>query len=200
MNGGTDLERKSSTRKEKTRLSNPSTKGSHNGKLLSLKELPDWYQHNVYILTSYRPASYSYQESLWSILRLHNESANIYSHLIPAVITLLAQLILWQCFWVAFPKATYHDYSIFAFQIFAATTCFSLSAIYHSMLNHSDYGADLWTRIDYCGILFLILGEFVSGIYVSFYCEPRLQKTYWAMVSLLILLRVKFLFGVLMCA
>ena len=30
--------------------------------------------------------------------------------------------------------------------------------------------------------MILIIGKFVSGIYVGFYCEPLLQKIYWTMV------------------
>ena len=50
-------------------------------------------------------------------------------------------------------------------------------------MNHSAHFSDLWGRIDYTGIIILILGDFVSGIYVGFYCEPILQNTYWTMVS-----------------
>lgn len=49
-------------------------------------------------------------------------------------------------------------------------------------MNHSAHFSDLWGRIDYTGIIILILGDFVSGIYVGFYCEPILQNTYWTMV------------------
>lgn len=49
-------------------------------------------------------------------------------------------------------------------------------------MNHSAHFSDLWGRVDYTGIIILILGDFVSGIYVGFYCEPALQNTYWIMV------------------
>lgn len=35
--------------------------------------------------------------------------------------------------------------------------------------------------IEYTGIIVLILGDSASGIYVGFYREPVLQKTYWTM-------------------
>lgn len=193
-----DLERKYPPDKSETQEVTETTGAASRAraKLLSISELPKWYQHNIYILGHYRPPSNSYTRSWISIFSLHNETANIYSHLIPSIITILAQIVLWGGFWHTFPEATYRDYSIFAFQLLTATTCFTLSAGYHSMLNHSEHGADLWTRIDYCGILYLILGEFVSGIYVSFYCEPRLQKTYWAMVSALVHVLVSVRAGV----
>ena len=49
-------------------------------------------------------------------------------------------------------------------------------------MNRSAHSSDLWGLIDYTGIIILILGDFVSAIYVGFYCEPILQNTYWTMV------------------
>lgn len=49
-------------------------------------------------------------------------------------------------------------------------------------MNHSAPISDLWSRIDYTGIVVLILGDFVPGIYVGFYCERTLRNTYWTMV------------------
>ena len=49
-------------------------------------------------------------------------------------------------------------------------------------MNRSAHSLDLWARIDYVGIIILMLGDFVSGIYMAFYCEPILQNTYWTMV------------------
>ena len=114
---------------------------------------------------------------------IHSGTPNIFSHLIPAVFIVVAQVYLWQVFWIRFPDASQRDYSIFAFHALTATSCFGLSAAYHTLINHSERVLDLWSRLDYVGIIFLILGNFVSGIYVGFYCEPHLQWTYWTMVS-----------------
>lgn len=51
-------------------------------------------------------------------------------------------------------------------------------------MNHSMRVSDLWLRLDFVGIIILTLGDFVSGIYMVFYCEPTLQKVYWTMVRL----------------
>ena len=73
---------------------------------------------------------------------------------------------------------------IVAFHLCSASICFGLSALYHTLMNCSAHSSDLWGRIDYTGIIILILGDFVSGIYVGFYCEPILQNTYWTMVRI----------------
>lgn len=38
-------------------------------------------------------------------------------------------------------------------------------------------------RIDYLAILVQVLGSFVSGIYLGYYCEARLQTVYWSMIA-----------------
>jgi adiponectin receptor len=55
-------------------------------------------------------------------------------------------------------------------------------------MNHSFPISSLWLRIDYIGILTLILGSFFSGIFVGFYCEPLLQRVYWSMIITLSLI------------
>jgi len=55
-------------------------------------------------------------------------------------------------------------------------------------MNHSYKVSSLWLRIDYVGILILILGSFFSGIFVGFYCEPSLQRLYWSMIITLSLI------------
>jgi adiponectin receptor len=52
-------------------------------------------------------------------------------------------------------------------------------------MNHSIHVSNLWLRLDFVGIIVLTLGDFVSGIYMVFYCEPTLQKIYWTMVLIL---------------
>ncbi|EGX95513.1 hemolysin-III channel protein Izh2 [Cordyceps militaris CM01] len=64
--------------------------------LLSFDEMPEWFQHenNQWILDGYRPISGSARASFRSWRYLHNETVNIYSHLIPAVVFLLAIFIV----------------------------------------------------------------------------------------------------------
>ena len=71
------------------------------------------------------------------------------------------------------------------FRVFLSTCviCFGTSAAYHTLICHSHAFAELWVRLDYVGIVVQIVGSFIPGIYFAFYCEPRLQKVYWAMVS-----------------
>lgn len=151
--------------------------------LLSYDQLPKWYQDNEYILSAYRPVTYSIQGCGASLFCIHNETANIYTHLLPAVAALCLQAVGQRVFIARYPLASRMDRLVFAFYLSTVILCMGLSATYHTFINHSARYSDLWGRIDYCGIMILIVGDFVTGIYVGFYCEPVLQKLYWTMVS-----------------
>ena len=150
--------------------------------LLSNTQIPLWYTDS-FILTGYRPVTHSVKLCFNSLTYLHNETVNIYSHLIPAFCAVGFASLLSSYFRATFPKATRGDR--LAFEVYLATSvvCFAVSSLYHTLLCHSRYYRDLWVRLDYVAIVFQILGSFVSGIYIGFYCEPHLQKLYWSMVS-----------------
>ncbi|EGD93801.1 hypothetical protein TESG_01334 [Trichophyton tonsurans CBS 112818] len=58
--------------------------------LLSFDEMPEWFKResNQWILHGYRPISGSIYTSLYSLSHIHEESVNIYTHLIPATLFL----------------------------------------------------------------------------------------------------------------
>ncbi|CAI7606741.1 unnamed protein product [Penicillium palitans] len=158
--------------------------GSPSGpRLLNRDEVPSWYGHNPYIRTSYRPVTPSISRCLSSLLYLHNETVNVYSHLIPATIALLGNGLLYVYFSASFPDATWADQLVFHIYLTTSVICFGISSAYHTFLCHSARYTDLWGRLDYVAIVFQILGSFISGIYIGFYCEPHLQKLYWSMIG-----------------
>lgn len=115
--------------------------------------------------------------------------ASIYTHLIiPAVFTLCGQIWLQTLISRYFPEASLLDRVIFGANLFAATITLSLSTVYHALMNHSMTVSFLCLRIDYIGILALILGSFFSGIFVGFICNPFVQRVYWSMITSLSLL------------
>lgn len=151
--------------------------------LLSFDELPKWHQDNEFILHGYRPISGSAQVSLRSWSYIHNESVNIYSHLIPAIAFLLGVWYIQQYLASKYSSITTADFIIFTFFLLTAVVCLALSTTYHTLMNHSCEVEQLWLRFDLVGIVFLTLGDFVSGIYMVFWCEPLQRKIYWSMVS-----------------
>lgn len=151
--------------------------------LLTFDELPEWHQDNVFIRTGYRAISGSSRLSFASWLYLHNESVNIYSHLIPAIAFLLGECYIHVYLSRTYTDVTVTDYLIFSFFLLTAVVCLGLSATYHTLLNHSHKFEQIWLRLDLVGIVVLTLGDFVSGIYMVFWCEPLERKIYWSMVG-----------------
>ena len=151
-------------------------------RLLSFQEIPDWHKDNEFVLHGYRPEFKAARACLNSLYYLHNETVNIYTHLIPATLTILAEGLFFQYLDRHYPNAKKTDYIIFGFFILTAVICYLISSTYHTMMCHSEHISQLWLRVDFIGIVILTLGDFVSGIYLVFYCEPLLQKIYWSMV------------------
>ena len=151
--------------------------------LLSIDKIPDWYGENPYIRSGYRPVFASVAPCFRSWTYLHNQSANIYTHLVPGAIALLANAALLHYFATWYPDATVADRLVFHVYLTACSLCFGVSAAYHTLLCHSREFADLWVRLDYVSISILILGSFVPGLYLGFYCEPVLLRSYLSMVS-----------------
>ena len=153
--------------------------------LLSFDEMPDWFRRefNQWILRGYRPISGSIYTSFGSLLYIHNESVNIYSHLIPAILFIPGEWYIQRYLACRYPGLTGADFIAFSIFMLAAITCMSLSAIYHILLNHSQHMEHICLRLDMLGIVIFILGDLVLGIYMVFWCEPLPRNIYWSMVS-----------------
>ncbi|PVH68027.1 mPR-typeG-protein-coupled receptor [Cadophora sp. DSE1049] len=166
------------------RLSHPRSQ-SGNYLLLRWNDLPSWQQDNEFILTGYRPASGSFRKSLSSLQHAHNEIVNIYSHLLGAVLFAILPVYVYA------RTRSYHaaiqigDIIGFTTFFLGVILCFTLSASFHIMSNHSERVAAYWNQFDYLGIVILIWGSTVPLIYYGFYCDSNLQNLYWAVVSIL---------------
>jgi adiponectin receptor len=152
--------------------------------LLSFDEMPEEFQreNNKWILHGYRPISHSFLASFRSLGSLHNETVNIYSHLIPAVVFLLGEWYIMEYLAGRYPGVTSTDFVAFSFFMLTATTCYTCSALYHTLMNHS-YPMDRFCQLDMLGIGIFIVGDIVLGVHIIFWCETTLRNIYWSMVS-----------------
>lgn len=151
-------------------------------KLLHWDDLEHWQRDNVHIHTGYRPASSSFLGSFQSLGYIHNETVNIYTHLLPGM---LAAPAAYQLYCALAPRYhTANDSDILAFSCFfaGAAFCLGMSATYHTISNHSPAVARIGNALDYVGIVGLIVGSFVPSIFYGFYCIPELQHRYWTMI------------------
>lgn len=149
------------------------------------EDVPEWLQENPYIKSGYRRPMNSAMMCFKSCAVLHNETLNIYTHFLPAVALAVLQVFIQMKMTQYFPAATVLDRIVIGANVLAAVVTFGLSACYHTLISHSPEISSLWLRIDYVGILTLILGSFFSGIYVGFYCLPTPRTIYWSMIVIL---------------
>ena len=145
-------------------------------------DLPSWQQDNHYIHSGYRPASHSFWKSFASLSYLHNESVNIYSHLLGAVIFYVSGLFLYSSIRPRYESATSSDILAFGCFFLGAALCLGMSATYHTVSNHSPTVARFGNKLDYLGIVCLITGSFIPSVFYGFYCHPHWQEFYWTMV------------------
>ncbi|KAM3513794.1 hypothetical protein MY11210_002519 [Beauveria gryllotalpidicola] len=147
--------------------------------LLTIESVPAWYGENPHIRTGYRPVFAAAAPCFRSWTYLHNQSGNIYTHLVPGVVVAtLGNAALARHLAARYPAAALADRAVLHVHPLACAACFGLSAAYHTLLCHSRELADLWIRLDYVGISLLIMASFVPGLYMGFYCEPWLLRGY----------------------
>ncbi len=154
----------------------------------SWNDLPLWLQDNHFILTGYRSPTNSYVESFSSLRYLHNESVNVYSHLLGALAFTLAALISFYTLGPRYQTASRSDVVAFGTFFLGAIVCLGISATFHAVSNHSVEVLSFMNKLDCVGIVLLITGSFIPSIYYGFYCEPTLQLLYWTMVSSIVFL------------
>jgi len=151
--------------------------------LIHWDDLDHWMQDNHHIHSYYRRASYSYRRSFASIFYVHNETINIWSHLLPALLSPPGALILYTILKPRYEKATSADVVAMSCFFVGAAICLGMSAAFHTLSNHSPNVSRKWHQLDYAGIVCLITGSFIPSVYYGFWCEPRKQLLYWIMVS-----------------
>lgn len=155
-------------------------------RLLRFSDLPHWLQDNHYILAHYRPVSNSYVSSFVSLFYLHNESVNIYTHLLGAFASILIGIGLHYAYFSVYPTASLTDGLACSCFFFGAALCLGMSATFHSINCHSERVCRFGNALDYLGIVSLISGSFVPMVYYGFFCERGLQIFYWSLVSTLL--------------
>jgi len=146
--------------------------------LILWDDLPSWRRDNAFIRSGYRAESNSYVGSFRSLGWLHNESVNIWSHLLGAVYFLVAGVYLHALVAPRYASAAGSDVLVFAAFFAGALCCLGMSATYHALCNHSPAVARWGNKLDYTGIVFLIVGSYVPALYYGLFCRPGLMAVY----------------------
>ncbi|KAF2190190.1 HlyIII-domain-containing protein [Zopfia rhizophila CBS 207.26] len=140
---------------------------------------------NEYILSGYRAISCSYKRSLGSIILIHNETVNIFSHLLGSVLFFTLPMPVYTSLSSRYTSTSTADIIVFSTFFFGVAICFLLSATFHIFNNHSERVHVLGNQLDYLGIIVLMWGSTIPCVYYGFFCTPYLQVTYYTLVSVL---------------
>jgi adiponectin receptor len=157
--------------------------------LLHWDALPPWRRDNPSILSGYRPTSNSLLASLRSLGYLHNESVNIWTHLLgagAAAASAVGCLCLGRVVFSEggrYATASAADVVVWGCFFGGAVACLGMSATYHALCNHSEEVARWGNKLDYTGIVLLIVGSFVPALWYGFFCRAALLTGYLGAVS-----------------
>ncbi|WWC86012.1 uncharacterized protein L201_000883 [Kwoniella dendrophila CBS 6074] len=158
-----------------------------------------WQMDNPYILTGYRRALGSVSLCVYSIFGyLHNETFNILTHLIGALIFskflveyLPSRIIYPINYWIVLesPQNTpqnkeYIDLTFLKTYLVCCIICLSMSASFHTLNCHSSKVSHRAHRCDYCGIVVLAVGSILPVIQYGFYDQEIWQLFYSGFIVL----------------
>ena len=160
-------------------------------RLLRWDELPAWAKDNEHIHSGFRHSTNSYLDCLESFFYIHNETGNIYSHLLATMWMFALPIVLYPYAKEHYPNASADDWAVLGLFFLGGTICFGLSTIYHTVCNHSHAVHEVYLRLDLLGISTVTAGCFPPGVWYTFPCASRETKIFWIGVrsSLLVSIR-----------
>lgn len=180
-----ELKKRQVSKVNMSTTNDPTKQSEAKAQTVTWQEASIWQLDNNYILSGYRPEKADYIEIFTSLTFVHNETCNVYTHLVGALLLPLLATAFLRC--LAEPRfldVSSMDYAMFGIYFGCAETCLVLSALYHLMQPHSHHVEQFWHEMDLLGIVIETVGTISSGIYYVFFCEASLQKLHWAIVSL----------------
>jgi hypothetical protein len=150
--------------------------------LLRWDDLPAWAKDNEYIHTGFRPFTRSYLECFMSCFYIHNETGNIYSHLLATLWMIALPVMYYTYAKEHYPEANIDDWIVFGLFFLGGALCFGLSTAYHVVSNHSHAVHDVYLRLDLLGISTVTAGCFPPGVWYTLACVSRNTKIFWIIV------------------
>ncbi|CAN8096064.1 unnamed protein product [Discula destructiva] len=142
-------------------------------KLLLWAEIEQWQQHgSEHIHSGYRSATASITDCFSSWLYIHNETVNIYSHIVGAAVFLLLPVYV---FAVSIPPryqvATTADVLVCSTYFLGVAACFILSTTFHTLMSHSQAAYLQGMKLDFQGVLVLMWSATLPLVFYAFACE-----------------------------
>jgi len=161
-------------------------KASFRQALVNFNRLPKYLRDNEYIVGYYRPGHWSLRQIIGSLFRLHNETFNIWSHLLGFAFFVVLTVITVVCSERLAAEADAQQVTRWPLYVFfgGAMTCLLASSVCHLFGCCSQHVASIIWRFDYVGIAVLIVTSYFPPVYYGFLCLPFWQKFYLWSASL----------------
>ncbi|CEP63389.1 PAQR-type receptor LALA0_S08e01310g [Lachancea lanzarotensis] len=137
-------------------------------RLYTWDEIPEWQRDNEHIRSGYVSETKSLKECFCSLFYLHNESVNIYTHFLPGLCFL--GVVLFDNYAIKkYDTTTWIDYAMIDFFFLGGFTCLMMSSLFHCLKCHSIEVATFGNKLDYLGIVALVVSSMVSLLYYGFH-------------------------------
>ncbi|KAI0525061.1 hypothetical protein KFK09_004451 [Dendrobium nobile] len=175
---------------------NTAKKTNCNCELVDYDSLPEFLKHNEFILNHYR-SEWPLKQTILSIFSIHNETLNIWTHLIGFFIFLILTYHASTLFPTSQNRSGNSSNSLSAstsdtfvsrwpFYLYLAGAMFCLlsSCACHLLSCHSSFTCYLTLRFDYAGISILIVSSFYPLVYYCFACLPFYRNLYLYTITL----------------
>jgi adiponectin receptor len=146
-------------------------------------DLPDWQKDNHYITSGYVRETLSFRKCFHSLVYIHNETGNIYSHLIPSLMSLISIFLAVDYLVPRFPTTSWADHAALICFATGCVACLGMSGLYHCLKCHSIKVAGFGNKLDYLGIVILIEASMISMIYYGLFEDTTLRLVFWALTS-----------------
>ncbi|KAI8852292.1 hemolysin-III related-domain-containing protein [Chytridium lagenaria] len=144
--------------------------------LYKFEEVPRYMQDNCYIREKYR-SGFSYKENWMSLIHLHNESGNIWSHVLATFLFIVlaaafagGATFLWSG--LDSSQITLADRAIVCFFFVVSAFTFWSSSLFHLHLSHSVEAYLKYGCLDYSGISASVCANGITILFYLFRCSP----------------------------
>ncbi|KAI6661771.1 Adiponectin receptor protein 1-like isoform X2 [Oopsacas minuta] len=129
---------------------------------------------NPYILKYHRPPTGSFAACVNSMKLLHCETANFWTHFLPAVLAVLCIISNFLSYPLSFIKhdfdwdvLTTQDRILLSLGVFGITVCFGTSSMFHVFCTHSRW-SKLFNQFDLMAVMFMLTCLAISISYFKF--------------------------------
>jgi len=143
------------------------------------RHLPKWLRDNDFLIQGHRPQLHTFYACFKSIFRIHTETGNIWTHLLGFVAFIIIAAVFMSA---PSTDVQWQEKAVFSAFFAGAILCLGFSWVFHTVYCHSEKVGRIFSKLDYCGISFLIMGSAVPWLYYSFYCRSGAKIAYFIVI------------------